>query len=114
VEASWAPISRALEDQRQLLEPAQIQSAPPVQAFGRHRQARAREAPQESGQGDLSLHPCERRSQTVVHAAPPEGEVPVRIAGTASASFESLPAALITVVVFAALAGLLIVVRRRV
>jgi hypothetical protein len=50
----------------------------------------------------------------VVHAAPPEGEVPVRIAGTASASFESLPAALITVVVFAALAGLLIVVRRRV
>src|SRR5918998_3586694 len=81
VEASWAPRSRALEDQRQLLEPAQKQSAPPAKGFGGHRQARTREAPQESAQGDLSLHPGERRSKAVVHAAPPEGEVPVRIAG---------------------------------
>src|SRR5919112_1547273 len=81
VEEPWASRPLALEDQRQLLEPAQKQSAPPVQIFGCHRQARTREAPQESGQGDLSLHPGERRSQTVVHAAPPESEVPVRIAG---------------------------------
>jgi hypothetical protein len=77
VEASWAPISRALEDQGQPLQPAQEQSAPPEQGFGR--QARAREAPQEGVQGDLSLHLGERRSQAVVHAAPTEGEVPDRI-----------------------------------
>ena len=71
-------MSSALEDQRQLLEPAQKQSGPPAQGYGC--QARTREAPQESVQGDLSLHPGERRSQAMVHAAPPEGEVPVRIA----------------------------------
>src|SRR5215208_88377 len=70
----------AVEDQRQLLEPAQKQSAPPVQALGCHRQARTREAPQESTQGDLSLHPGERRSKAMVDA-PPESKVPVRIAG---------------------------------
>jgi hypothetical protein len=39
------------------------------------------EALQERGKGDLTLHPGERRAETMVNAAPPEGQVSVGLAG---------------------------------
>lgn len=80
VGTAWATRLRALEDERQPLQSAQEQSPAPAKVFRRHRQARLGEAPQERADGDLPLHPGERRPQAVMYAAPPEGEVPVGVA----------------------------------
>ena len=71
---------RVLQDERQPLQSAQEQPTPPAQGFGRHRQACPGEAPQKCAYGDLPFQTGERRPEAVVRAAPPEGEVPVRIA----------------------------------